>query len=66
VIGKDDMTRALNEGRNAHVGAENPYAGGSLALAKIWRRGYDAMLQRTWYASPHRRQYLQARGDQQA
>lgn len=62
---KDDMMRALAEGRNAPVGAENPYAGRSLALAKIWRRGYEAMLQRTWYTSPHRRDYLQARGSQQ-
>jgi hypothetical protein len=64
VTAKDDMTRALEEGRTAAVGAENPYAGKSLALAKIWRRGYQAMLTRTWYTSPHRREYLQARGTQ--
>ena len=58
-----DMMRALEEGRNAQVGAENPYAGGSLALAKIWTRGYHAMLLRTWYTSPHRERYLRARAE---
>lgn len=62
---KDDMTRALDEGRNAVVGAENPYAGKSLVLAKLWRRGYKAMLDRSWYTSPHRQKYLQARTTEQ-
>ena len=60
---KDDMTRALDAGRNARIGDQNPYTGQSLILAQLWRRGYKAMLDRSWYTSPHRRDYLQARTD---
>ncbi len=36
--------RALYEGSLADVGDQNPYAGESLALAKLWHRGYVRML----------------------
>ncbi|MBI5339076.1 MAG: hypothetical protein HZB45_15470 [Mycolicibacterium rufum] len=36
--------RALYEGSLAEVGDPNPYAGESLALAQLWRRGYKRML----------------------
>lgn len=55
------MMRALTEGRNAQVGALNPYTGGSLALAALWLRGYQDMLLRTFYTSPHRQAYMRAR-----
>lgn len=52
---RDDATRALAEGRAAQVGARNPYAGKSLALAKMW------MLLQRWYTSPYRQPYMNAR-----
>lgn len=35
---------ALYEGSLAEPGDRNPYAGRSLALAKLWMRGYRRML----------------------
>lgn len=58
---RDDATRALAEGRAAQVGARNPYTGKSLALAKMWMRGYESMLLQRWYTSPHRQPYMNAR-----
>ncbi|MFL0294213.1 hypothetical protein ACJH6J_24680 [Mycobacterium sp. SMC-18] len=39
-----EAMRALFEGSLADVGDPNPYAGRSLALAKLWMRGYTRML----------------------
>jgi len=58
---RDDATRALAEGRAAEVGASNPYAGQSLALAKMWRRGYQTMLTERVYSSPSMQPYLSNR-----
>jgi hypothetical protein len=58
---KDDAVRALAEGRAAEVGASNPYAGRSLALAQMWMEGYESMLLQRWYTSPHRQAYMNAR-----
>ncbi|KRE28461.1 hypothetical protein ASG82_07205 [Mycobacterium sp. Soil538] len=41
---RQKATRALYEGSLAEVGDRNPYSGRSLALAKLWHRGYMRML----------------------
>ncbi|CAJ1583624.1 ribosome modulation factor [[Mycobacterium] wendilense] len=41
---RQEYVRALLEGSLADVGDRNPYAGKSLVLAKLWRRGYRRML----------------------
>lgn len=60
---RDDATRALAEGHAADVGALNPYAGKSLALAKMWMRGYKAMLLERVYSSGAMQPYLKARAE---
>jgi hypothetical protein len=58
---KSAYLRALAEGRAAEVGALNPYAGQSLALAGLWMRGYKAMLLERIYSRPSMQPYLHAR-----
>lgn len=41
---RQEYIRALCEGSLADVGDQNPYAGQSLVLAKLWMRGYLRML----------------------
>lgn len=54
-------TLALFEGSLADVGDANPYAGRSLVLAKLWRRGYAGMLCVRVHSSPSMQRYLAAR-----
>lgn len=49
--------RALYEGSLAEVGDPNPYRGESLALAKLWRRGYMRMLSVRIEFGPAMRRY---------
>ncbi len=59
---RNDYVRALNEGRGADPGAANPYADGeSLAMAALWRRGYNRMLIERFYSRPSVQPYLEAR-----
>ncbi|MGB3353830.1 MAG: hypothetical protein WBB00_13780 [Mycobacterium sp.] len=51
---------ALYQGSLAEPGDVNPYAGGSLALAKLWRRGYNRMLQVRVNSGPAMQRYLAA------
>ncbi|WP_197748153.1 ribosome modulation factor [Mycolicibacterium helvum] len=53
-------TCALYEGRNAEIGAANPYRG-RFALAACWQRGYMTMLTIRTAATPARQKYLRAR-----
>lgn len=41
---REKAVRALYEGSLAEPGDQNPYAGRSLVLAKLWMRGYLRML----------------------
>lgn len=50
-------------GYDAELGDPNPYKGTSLALAKCWRRGYEAMLTIRAAGTPAMQQYLAARVD---
>lgn len=49
--------RALYEGSLAEVGDPNPHRGESLALAKLWRRGYMRMLSVRIEFGPAMRRY---------
>lgn len=40
---RQQAMRALYEGSLTEPGDRNPYAGGSLVLAKLWLRGYTRM-----------------------
>ena len=60
----EELISALDEGRNALPGDQNPYAGTSLALAKMWLRGYQGMLKRVFYEAPSQRPYVAALGRQ--
>ena len=63
-MSSDDYRRALDEGRNARPGDRNPYeGGGSLAMAKLWLRGYQSMLKQQFWEQPSQQPYLQARTD---
>lgn len=59
-----EATRALYEGALAEPGDRNPYAGKSLALAKMWRRGYRRMLHIRVETGPAMQRYRAARGRQ--
>lgn len=48
---------ALYSGSVADPGDVNPYRGGSLALAKLWRRGYRRMLSVRIETGPAMRRY---------
>ncbi|MCC9182575.1 ribosome modulation factor [Mycolicibacterium mageritense] len=63
MITPEDCKRARAEGRAAQIGAINPYAGKSLALAKLWAAGYDDMLHQRWYSTPTAQRYLANRRD---
>ncbi|CAJ1499731.1 hypothetical protein MU0083_002255 [[Mycobacterium] kokjensenii] len=39
------IKQAMIDGRNAYVGAVNPYAGEDYTLARAWRLGYRSMLE---------------------
>ncbi|MFN6543910.1 ribosome modulation factor [Mycobacterium sp. NPDC051198] len=58
MITAEDCKRARAEGRAAQIGDVNPYAGTSLALAKIWAAGYNDMLLQRWYSTPTAQRYL--------
>lgn len=58
---KDDAIAALDAGREADLGADNPYRGQSEALAKLWMRGYELMLAERFNQTPQRAAYLKAR-----
>ncbi len=58
MITAEDCKRARAEGRAAQLGAVNPYAGKSLALAKLWAAGYEDMLLERWYSTPGAQRYL--------
>ncbi|KMO84059.1 hypothetical protein [Mycolicibacterium chlorophenolicum] len=55
------VIRALYEGSLAEVGDPNPYAGESLALAKLWHRGYMRMLSVRIEFGPAMRRYRAGR-----
>jgi hypothetical protein len=57
---RDQAVQAIREGRDAEIGAPNPYNGQSLALAKCWQRGYQMMLTIRTASTPSRQTYLQA------
>jgi hypothetical protein len=40
----EEYKRALQDGRNAEVGAANPYYGTGIC-ARLWRLGYNRMLE---------------------
>lgn len=52
---------ALYSGSLAEPGDRNPYAGRSLALAKLWMRGYMRMLRVRIDTGPAMARYLAAR-----
>ena len=58
---RHEATRALYEGSLADVGDVNPYAGRSLVLAKLWRRGYARNLKVRIQTGPAMQRYLQGR-----
>lgn len=58
MITADDCKRARAEGRAAQIGALNPYAGQSLALATLWSAGYEDMLLARWYSTDTAQRYL--------
>lgn len=60
---REDAEAALRAGQNAEIGDANPYNGTSLALAKLWQRGYMSMLTIRSAATPARQEYLQGRTD---
>lgn len=61
---RQEAIRALYEGSLAEPGDRNPYAGTSLVLAKLWRRGYRRMLEVRINTGPAMQRYL-GRGPQQ-
>lgn len=63
MITSEDCARARAEGLAADVGAENPYAGKSLALARLWSAGYDDMLLTRVSSTRQQALYLQNRRD---
>ncbi|WP_156744229.1 hypothetical protein [Mycobacterium sp. 1164985.4] len=58
---RQEATRALYEGSLADPGDRNPYAGRSLALAKLWMRGYMRMLRVRVKTRPAMARYRAAR-----
>lgn len=58
---RQEATRALYEGSLAEPGDRNPYNGKSLALAKMWRRGYRRMLHVRIETGPAMRRYRRER-----
>ena len=52
---------ALYEGSLAEPGDRNPYAGQSLVLAQLWRRGYQRMLRVRIETGPAMQRYRAAR-----
>ena len=52
---------ALYSGSLAEPGDRNPYAGQSLALAKLWLRGYQRMLRVRIETGPAMQRYREAR-----
>ncbi|WP_458316190.1 ribosome modulation factor [Mycolicibacterium brisbanense] len=56
---------ALYSGSLAELGDRNPYAGGSLVLAKLWMRGYMRMLSVRINSGPAMQTYLAARRSRQ-
>lgn len=58
----DSARAAYSAGRTAQPGGDvNPYAGRSLAFAKLWLRGYQTMLLERFYSTPMMQAYLAAR-----
>ena len=57
---RDEAVAALEAGRRAELGADNPYAGQSLALAKLWLQGYETMLATRFYGSGAGARYIRA------
>jgi hypothetical protein len=51
---KPGCLRAYSEGRAAELGTANPYAYESSVLAKMWRRGYQTMLNERFYGRQRR------------
>lgn len=60
VLKRAEYVFALYEGSLAEPGDANPYAGRSLALAKLWRRAYRRMLQVRVHSGPAMQRYLSA------
>ncbi|ORA23408.1 ribosome modulation factor [Mycobacterium aquaticum] len=63
MITPEDCKRARAEGRAAQLGDVNPYAGKSLALAKLWAAGYEDMTLARLYSTPTMQRYLANRTD---
>lgn len=63
---REDAEAALRAGQNAEIGDANPYNGTSLALAKCWQRGYQAMLTIRTAATPARQEFLQGRTESES
>ena len=61
-----EYTLALYEGSLAEPGDGNPYAGRSLVLAKLWRRGYMRMLRVRIETGPAMARYRAARADDES
>ncbi|WP_443889995.1 ribosome modulation factor [Mycobacterium intracellulare] len=57
---RHEATRALYEGSLAEPNDRNPYSGESLALAKLWQRGYRRMLNVRIQTGPAMARYLAA------
>lgn len=60
---REDAEAALRAGQNAEIGDANPYRGQSVALAKLWQRGYRTMLTVRAASTPAMQQYLQGRAE---
>ncbi|MGV0835306.1 ribosome modulation factor [Mycolicibacterium thermoresistibile] len=56
-----EYTYALYQGSLAEPGDRNPYAGRSLALAKLWMHGYMRMLRVRIDTGPAMQRYRAAR-----
>ncbi|WP_454791689.1 ribosome modulation factor [Mycolicibacterium lutetiense] len=61
MITADDCRCVRAKGRAAQLHAVNPYAGKSLALAKLWAAGYEDILLEGWYSTPTAQRYLRNR-----
>jgi hypothetical protein len=57
VVDKETVVRAWREGRSAELRTPNPYYGTGL-LARMWMRGYMAMLGDRMARSPARQKFL--------
>lgn len=57
---RSEYIYALYAGSLAEPGDRNPYAGESLVLAKLWRRGYRRMLHVRIDTGPAMRRYRAA------